>query len=146
MSELIGFVRDIPGMVIGAIKSLELTDLIAFPLALVKVAKVFGGFVLKFIEWGARSVWLTCWKLSLDVVSPSAFGYIKKTGAALKDILKHPIHFVRNLVSAAIHGFKNFAGNIGTHLKTGLIDWLTGSLTGVYIPKASPCPKWGCSP
>jgi hypothetical protein len=135
MSELIGFVRDIPGMVIGAIKSLELTDLIAFPLALAKVAKVFGGFVLKFIEWGVRSVWHLL-EIVFDVVSPGAFSYIKKTGAALKDILKHPIHFVRNLVSAAVHGFKNFASNIGTHLKTGLIDWLTGSLTGVYIPKA----------
>ena len=30
----------------------------------------------------------------------------------------------------------NFADNIGAHLKAGLIDWLTGSLQGVYIPKA----------
>ena len=142
MSELIGFVRDIPGMVIGAIKSLELTDLIAFPLALAKIAKVFGGFVLHFIEWGAKSVWHLL-EIVFDVVSPGAFGYIKKTGAALKDILKHPIHFVRNMVSAAVHGFKNFASNIGTHLKTGLIDWLTGSLTGVYIPKALTLPEMG---
>src|SRR4029077_3120486 len=33
-------------------------------------------------------------------------------------------------------GLQNFADNFGTHLKAGLIDWLTGSLPGVYIPKA----------
>ena len=30
----------------------------------------------------------------------------------------------------------NFADNFLDHLKAGLIDWLTGSLPGIYIPKA----------
>src|SRR5439155_20510650 len=33
-------------------------------------------------------------------------------------------------------GFHNFADHFLTHLKAGLIDWLTGSLPGIYIPKA----------
>jgi hypothetical protein len=39
-------------------------------------------------------------------------------------------------VRAAKLGFQNFGGNFLTHLKKGLIDWLTGSLEGIYIPKA----------
>jgi hypothetical protein len=43
---------------------------------------------------------------------------------------------VGNLVKAAKAGFQGFAGRFGTHLKKGLIDWLTGSLPGIYIPRA----------
>ena len=66
-----------------------------------------------------------------------------KTGAALKSILKNPMPFLGNLVRAAKLGFSNFADNFGTHLKAGLIDWLTGSLQGVYIPKAATLPELG---
>ena len=75
-------------------------------------------------------------EIVFDVVSPGAFAYVKKTGAALKSICKNPLPFVGNLVKAAKLGFMNFAGNFLTHLKKGLIDWLTGSLQGIYIPKA----------
>src|SRR6185503_11356530 len=78
-----------------------------------------------------------------DVVSPGAWGYIQKTGAALKSILQNPLPFVGNLVKAAKLGFQNFAGNIVTHLKRGLLDWLTGSLEGVYIPTALSLPEMG---
>jgi hypothetical protein len=37
----------------------------------------------------------------------------------------------------------NFGGNFLTHLKKGLIDWLTGSLQGVYIPKALTLVEFG---
>jgi hypothetical protein len=75
-------------------------------------------------------------EIVFDVASPGAFAYVKKTGSALKAILQNPLPFVGNLVNAAKLGFTNFAGNILTHLKKGLIDWLTGSLEGVYIPTA----------
>ena len=68
---------------------------------------------------------------------------MKKTGAALKTILKNPLPFVGNLVKAAKLGFTNFVGNFLTHLKTGLIEWLTGSLPGVYIPKALTLAEFG---
>jgi hypothetical protein len=61
---------------------------------------------------------------------------VQRTGAALKSILKNPLPFVGNLVRAAKLGFTNFAGRFLTHLKAGLIEWLTGSLPGIYIPKA----------
>lgn len=134
MAALMGFVGQIPSLFIAALKSLTLEDIILVPLAFVKIGKVFGNFIGDFISWGLKAVW-NLLEIIFDVISPGALGYIKKTGAALKSILKNPLPFVGNLVKAAKLGFQNFASNFGTHLKAGLIDWLTGSLPGIYIPK-----------
>jgi len=135
MTALKGFVNQIPTLAVNAFKSLELMDIILVPRAFAKVAAVFGNFIGNFTDWAGTAVW-NLLEIIFDVVSPGALAYIKKTGAALKSILKNPLPFVRNLVKAAMLGFQNFAANFGTHLKAGLIDWLTGSLPGVYIPKA----------
>jgi hypothetical protein len=132
---LMGFVRQIPTLFMNAFKALELEDIILVPRAFAKLANVFGGFLEDFISWAGTTT-LNLLEIICDVISPGAFSYIKKTGAALKSILKNPLPFVGNLVKAAKLGFQNFADNFGAHLKAGLIDWLTGSLPGVYIPKA----------
>jgi hypothetical protein len=139
---LMGFVRQIPTLFINALKSLELIDLVLPPKAFIKIASVFGGFAIEFLKWAGQTMW-TLLEIIFDVVSPGALAYIKKTGAALKSILKNPIPFVKNLVRAAKLGFQQFADKIGTHLKAGLIDWLTGSLEGVYIPTALTLPELG---
>jgi len=135
LAALMGFVRQIPKLFMNALKSLELEDIILVPRAFGKLVGVFGDFVGSFMRWAGNAVW-NLLEIIFDVVSPGALGYIKKTGAALKSILKNPLPFVGNLVKAAKLGFQNFAANFGAHLKAGLIDWLTGSLPGVYIPKA----------
>jgi hypothetical protein len=130
---LLGFVSQIPSLFIQALKSLELSDIILLPRALVKVATVFGDFVGKFITWAGNSVW-TLLQIIFEVVAPGAVPYLKKVGASFRSILKDPIGFVRNLVKAGKVGFQQFADNIGAHLKASFIEWLTGSLPGVYIP------------
>jgi hypothetical protein len=135
ISALKGFISEIPGLFVQAFKSLEIVDIILIPRAFLKLASVFGGFALRFITWGGNAVW-NLLEIIFDVVSPGALAYIKKTGAALKSILKNPLPFVGNLVKAAKLGFTNFADHFLDHLKAGLIDWLTGSLPGIYIPKA----------
>ena len=52
-------------------------------------------------------------------------------------IIKNPIGFLGNLIKGLSQGFKNFVSNIFTHLQTGLIAWLTGTLgpTGIQIPE-----------
>jgi Domain of unknown function (DUF4157) len=135
MSQLFGFVSQIPDLFISAFKALTIEDIILVTKAFAKLAGVFGGFMSKFVSWGLDAMFKLL-EIVFDVVSPGAFGYIKKTGAALKAILQNPLPFVGNLVKAAKLGFTNFAGNILGHLKKGLIDWLTGSLEGVYIPTA----------
>jgi hypothetical protein len=142
ISQLFAIVSQIPPSFIAAFKSLTLEDIILIPKAFIKLGKVFVGFVGKFVSWGLTAMW-NLLEIVFDVVSPGAFGYIKKTGAALKSILKNPLPFVGNLVKAAKAGFLNFGANFLTHLKAGLLDWLVGSLPGVYIPKALSLVEFG---
>jgi len=135
LSQLIGFVSEIPTLFLSAFKALTLEDIILVPKAFAKLAAVFGGFLGKFVSWGVDAMFKLL-EIVFDVVSPGALGYVKQTAAAMKSIFQNPLPFVGNLVKAAKLGFMNFGGNFLTHLKKGLIDWLTGSLQGVYIPKA----------
>jgi hypothetical protein len=142
LSQLIGFVSEIPTLFLSAFKSLTLEDIILVPKAFAKLAAVFSGFMSKFVSWGVDAMFKLL-EIVFDVVSPGALGYVKKTGSAIKSIFQNPLPFVGNLVKAAKLGFMNFGGNFLTHLKKGLIDWLTGSLQGVYIPKALTLPEFG---
>jgi hypothetical protein len=135
LGELLGFVMQLPALFINTLRSLEITDIIVLPRAIAKVVSAFGNFIVKFVKWAGGAVWKLL-EIIFEVVSPNAWGYIKKTGAALKSILRNPLPFVGNLVKAAKAGFQNFASNFLTHLKNGLLDWLTGSLPGIAIPKA----------
>lgn len=135
ISALTGFLKEVPGLFIAAFKALSVEDIILIPRAFGKLAGVFGNFAVRFVTWGANAVWELL-QIIFDVVAPGALAYIKKTGAALKSILKNPLPFMGNLVKAAKLGFTNFGAHFLDHLKAGLIDWLTGSLPGIYIPKA----------
>ncbi|MFL9977615.1 eCIS core domain-containing protein [Paraburkholderia graminis] len=134
MNELMGFVRAIPGSFVATFKALEVADLILVPRAFAKIAGVFGSFVAEFLTWAGKSAWKLL-EIIFEVVAPAAIPYLKKVGDSFKQILKNPIGFVGNLVKAGKLGFEKFADNIGAHLKKALIEWLTGSLPGVYIPQ-----------
>jgi hypothetical protein len=140
LGALRGFVDEIPGLFMQALRALDVIDIILIPRAFFKVGKVFSGFAVRIVSWGAGALW-NLLEIIFDVVSPGALGYIKKTGGALQSILKNPLPFVGNLIKAAKLGFVNFGGNFLEHLKGGLINWLTGALPGVYIPKAFALPE-----
>ena len=61
-----------------------------------KFAAVFGGFAGQFISWVGTAAW-NLLEIIFSVVSPNAWSYIQRTGAALKSILQNPIPFVGNL-------------------------------------------------
>lgn len=130
-----GFVSEIPGLFVAAFEALEIMDIILIPRAFEKLRNIFGGFAGRFISWGAQAAW-DLLEIIFDVVKPGAMAYVKRTGAALKSILKNPIPFVGNLVAAGKLGFSQFSGNFLKHLKAGLLEWLRGALPGVYIPTA----------
>ncbi|MDM0085098.1 DUF4157 domain-containing protein [Variovorax sp. J31P179] len=134
MNELMGFVRAIPGTFVAAFKALQVIDMILVPRAFAKIAIVFGSFVLEFLGWAGKAAWKLL-EIIFEVLAPAAVPYLQKVGESFKQILKNPIAFVGNLVRAGKLGFEKFADNIGTHLKKALIEWLTGSLPGVYIPQ-----------
>mgnify|MGYP003694597223 CR=1 FL=1 len=56
LSELMGFVSEIPSLFVQAFKSLELVDIILVPRAFAKLIGVFGNFAGRFISWGAEKV------------------------------------------------------------------------------------------
>jgi len=142
LTGLLGFVSQIPDLFIKALKSLSWTDILDLPGGFMKIVGVFGKFLVNFISWAGGKVW-DLLQLIFEVVAPAVMPYLKKVGAAFKNILKHPLVFVGHLIDAAKLGLNNFVKNFGDHLKKALIDWLTGSLPGVYIPKAFTLPEFG---
>lgn len=62
---------------------------------------------------------------------------LSRAAEAIGKIIKDPIGFLGNLLSAVKQGFNQFVANIGTHLKKGLISWLTGSIAdaGITLPE-----------
>jgi hypothetical protein len=137
MSSLIGFVRQIPTLFISALQSLEIADIVLLPRAFAKVAGVFGSFFGRFFSWAGQQV-LTLLQIIFEVLAPAAMPYIRKAAGAFRKIIGDPIGFIGNLVKAGIQGFKQFGTNFLTHLRTSLIGWLTGTLSGanIYIPQA----------
>ena len=55
---------------------------------------------------------------------------VAEAGAA---IMADPIGFAKNLFSGVGQGIKNFMTNIGKHMQTGLIGWLTGASASLNI-------------
>ena len=119
-----------------ALKDKQQAAIKAIDEKIVKMKDEMGGALAKLgklLLWAAKKFFT--WALS-------KFGYslgeiesiISKGVAVLKAIFTKPIAFVKNLVSAAITGFKNFGKNFLKHLKDAIFEWLTGSLEGVKLP------------
>lgn len=68
-------------------------------------------------------------KLLLDILA--------KAASAVMKIIKDPIGFLRNLVTAVGAGLNLFITNIGDHLKTGVVSWLLGTAVkaGLELPQ-----------
>lgn len=61
---------------------------------------------------------------------------LARVADAVMSIINDPIGFLGNLINAIQQGFGQFIDNIDTHLKKGLIGWLTGSIAeaGIDLP------------
>lgn len=61
----------------------------------------------------------------------------KKAAAYAERIIDDPITFFGNLSDSVGQGFKNFKANIDKHLLKGVLEWLTGSMSGtdIVMPK-----------
>src|SRR4029077_2791688 len=56
LSGLLGFVRQIPGLFMQALRSLELMDIVLLPRAFAKVGAVFGSCLGQFFSWAGQQV------------------------------------------------------------------------------------------
>ncbi|MFF8432619.1 hypothetical protein [Streptomyces bacillaris] len=63
-------------------------------------------------------------------------GILAKAASAIMKIIKDPIGFLGNLVTAVGAGLNLFITNIADHLKTGLVSWLLGTAVkaGLDLP------------
>lgn len=71
------------------------------------------------------------------------WNWIKQEEEVLKLIADDPRGFMENLGSTLKAGFVQFGGNIGTHLQTGVYEWLFGAVSsaGITIPDSWTNPK-----
>ena len=60
-------------------------------------------------------------------------GMLRKAVAAIGAILKDPIGFLKNLISAVGGGLKLFMKNIGKHMQAGVLQWLLGTASSVGL-------------
>ena len=98
------------------------TRLIAFLIAV-------GKKILEFVFEGAM---LIAGPIGLQIVS-----IVRKIGDTFNLIVSDPVAFIGHLVDAVVKGVRQFGQNIWEHLKTGLIEWLVGTLgeAGLVLPK-----------
>ena len=110
-----------PSKVFGKIKKV-FSPLVS---RIVNFAKSAGNQLLEFILEGALKL--------AGPLATKVMGILKGAGQLFTNIIKDPIKFVNNLVKGLKQGFQGFVGNIWTHIKKGLIVWLTGALGGANI-------------
>ncbi len=137
LSELMGFIGQIPTLFISTLRSITLQDFLPPTNLFARIFRVFGNFVGNFISWAGRQV-LTLLEIIFSVVAPGAMPYLRRAAGAFQTIIRNPIGFVRNLINAVLQGFRGFASRIGTHLRNSIVQWLTGAMAGaaIYIPRA----------
>ncbi len=101
----------------------RLSGIFSAPIArLRQFASAAGGKLMEFVFEGVLT--------TAGGAGGQVMGIVRQAGDVLGTIVRNPIGFAGNLVAAVRGGIGQFAGNIFTHLRTGLIGWLTGALRG----------------
>ncbi|WP_086606612.1 eCIS core domain-containing protein [Erythrobacter donghaensis] len=86
-------------------------------------------------DWGALLRQVLDAVLRVLGIDPAAFhALIAQASEAIDIIVNDPGAFVGNMISALVGGVERFADNFGTHLRRGVIGWLTGALGDIQIP------------
>jgi hypothetical protein len=72
----------------------------------------------------------------LTELKQKLMGVLRQGAETLELILKDPLQFLSNLISAVKAGFQQFVANIGAHLSRGFMQWLFGALeqAGIQTP------------
>jgi len=94
--------------------------------ALSKIGNLLLQAAKKFFTWALKQA-----GYSIGMIE----GVLSKGASVLKSIFTQPVQFAKNVIKAAITGFKNFGLNFLKHLKNSLFEWLTGSLEGLVLPQ-----------
>ncbi len=130
----------IAGTFATAWNSLKLEDVLAPVATLQRIGATFSPLFTDLVGFAQAALM----KL-LEIIYEAVMGaggslvlsIIKKSAATFKTIIQNPVGFLGNLVTAVGMGIRQFGGNILKHLQTGVITWLTGTLTkaGITLPE-----------
>ena len=69
----------------------------------------------------------------LEVLAPGAMPILRRAATVVQTIARDPVRFAGHPGACGEQGFQRFVGNLGTHLRAGLVGWLTGALGGLGI-------------
>ncbi|WP_299211849.1 DUF4157 domain-containing protein [uncultured Dokdonia sp.] len=118
--------------------SFTIDDLVDPIPAFERITAQFGEPILKLFTFIVKVVKILI-ELILEImgIPPDMIAnIIANAMSAFEDIKNDPVAFLINLMDALKNGFIQFLNNIGTHLLSGLQNWLFGTLAdaGVEIP------------
>lgn len=119
--------------------ALSAADFLAPTRAFAKIEGIFLpliGRIKQFAIAAGNKIWELAFEGALKLAGPSAgmvLNVIKRAGGAFSAIVKDPIGFLGRLIDGLGQGFQNFGANIGAHLQTGFVGWLTGAMRGVNL-------------
>ncbi|MGF6289679.1 eCIS core domain-containing protein [Paraburkholderia youngii] len=121
----------------------KVADLLQPKVLFEKMAEIFGpplGRLLDFLIAVGKKVLELIFEGAMLLAGPIGLqiaGIFRKIGDAFNLIVADPVAFVGHLVDAVKKGIEQFGKNIWEHLKTGLIEWLVGTLegAGLVLPK-----------
>ena len=101
------------------------------PLVL-RLFRFLGAAAEKVLEFVFEGAMLIAGPIGLQIV-----GIVRKIGSTFKKVINDPVTFVGHLVNAVKKGIQQFGQKIWEYLKTGLINWLVGTLegAGLVLPK-----------
>jgi len=69
LSGLLGFVQQLPGRFVAAVRALRIADIVDLPQAFSRVSGVFGSFLGRFRSWAGNTVW-NLLEIIFSVVAP----------------------------------------------------------------------------
>ncbi len=123
--------------------SLSAFDLLSPSTAFKKIWAVFNKPLLRigtFAVAAARKVMQFIFEGALSLAGKAGeqvLEVLRRSQQAFWSIVDDPIGFLGNLLKAVGLGLRQFAENIGEHLKAGLFGWLFGTLTdaGIQMPE-----------
>lgn len=102
----------------------KIVEIFGPPLARLRdFAVAAGSKVLEFIFEGVLSM--------AGSLGGQVMAVVRRAGGVIQQIFRDPVGFAGNLIAAVRGGLSAFMTHIGTHLRNGLIGWLTGSLGGI---------------
>ena len=121
----------------------KVSDLLNPKLLFEKMAGIFGPPLLRLLNFliaVGKKVLEFIFEGAMMIAGPigqQIAAIFRKIGDTFNKIVADPVAFVGHLVDAVKKGIQQFAKNILDHLKTGLIEWLVGTLegAGLVLPK-----------